>query len=316
MPFTHDQASTVMHTADPHVYQESVDTSFVPLRITPKRDRHFSASIRAVGAGDVAFTEVRSVPQRVERTPGSIALGGNDFYKVSLMLSGTGLLIQDGRELNMKPGDICFYDTSRPYSLLFGAQFCNLIMMFPKDRLDSPAQFAESLTAVSLAGEHPLAKIVSGFLTQSSPQLHLLPETARSKLAHTSLGLFNSVLAAVLDHDATQRDPHRVLLEKIYSHIRTHLSSPDLSPGSIAAANHISKRHLHALFKETGTTVSAWIKTERLERCRSDLRDPTFSHMGVAALAAKWGFADAAHFSRNFRASYGVSPTELRQVHR
>ncbi|QIK62618.1 helix-turn-helix domain-containing protein [Leucobacter viscericola] len=313
MQRTHDAASAVVRTEDLSTYQQTVDNSFVPLKITPEPDGPFAASLRGVGAGDVAFTEVHSMPQVVERTRENISRGGSGFYKVSLLLAGSGMLIQDGREVIMNPGDISFYDTSQPYSLVFGEQFRNLIMMFPKDRLEFPEQFTASLTAVSLGDEHPLAQVVADFISKSSPHLHLLPAAARHKLAHTSIELFTSVLSAVFDSETIAQDPHQAMRQRIYDYIRTNLASHDLSPGSIAAANYISTRHLHALFQETGTSVSAWIKERRLERCRADLLDPALAHRGVAAIAANWGFTDAAHFSRNFRAAYGDSPTALRQ---
>jgi transcriptional regulator GlxA family with amidase domain len=45
---------------------------------------------------------------------------------------------------------------------------------------------------------------------------------------------------------------------------------------------------------------------------RRDLEDPAFHHRSVAVLAARWGFFDAAHFSRVFRQHYGYSPSQRR----
>jgi AraC-like DNA-binding protein len=43
---------------------------------------------------------------------------------------------------------------------------------------------------------------------------------------------------------------------------------------------------------------------------RQDLLDPDLRDRPVSAVGARWGFHDAAAFSRAFRASYGVSPGE------
>jgi AraC-like DNA-binding protein len=37
--------------------------------------------------------------------------------------------------------------------------------------------------------------------------------------------------------------------------------------------------------------------------------------MTIAAVARRWGFADATHFARRFRDAYGLSPREWRQLH-
>ncbi len=43
-------------------------------------------------------------------------------------------------------------------------------------------------------------------------------------------------------------------------------STSDLPPGAIAAAHHISVRHLHTLFRVSGVTVSDHVRHRRLER--------------------------------------------------
>lgn len=309
-----DVAPSVTRADSLDSFRSAVNSSFVPLEVDAEAHGPFQASLSAAGADGVVFTEVQARPQLVRRTEANIESGGSGYYKVSLLLSGSGILIQDGREIVMNPGDMSFYDTSRPYSLLFNETFRNLIMMFPKDRLEFPTILTDSLTAVSLGEQHHLAKVVAPFIAQASPQLPLLPSLARTKLAHTSLDLMNTMLSAILDVENSPRSPHEVLLQKIYSHINAHLGSPLLSPGSIAAAHYISVRHLHALFAEHDTTVSTVIKQRRLEHARADLTDPTLTSRTVAAIASRWGFVDAAHFSRVFKQHYGVSPSQLRAM--
>lgn len=304
-----------MQADDLETFSVVVSSSFVPLRVSADRHDGFAARLTSADADDVAFTEVKARPHLVERTPETIATGGSGYYKVSLLLSGTSILVQDGRELVMRAGDLSIYDTSRPYSLLFGEEFRNLIVMFPKDRLNLPTPITEQLTAVSLRQQDPvLTPVVTTFLSQFPNQLQDLPDRVRSKLAHTSLDLLGTLVSNILDAHPEQRDPRQVLLQKIYAYIDEHLASPELSPSSIAAAHYISTRHLHSLFHEADTTVSTWIRERRLEHCRADLLDPVLSDRTVAAIAARWGLTDAAHFSRVFKSAYGVSPSEIRQL--
>lgn len=295
-------------------FRDMVASSFVPLRVSTEYTGPFSARLISADADDVVFTEVAARPHLVERTPETIADGGSGYYKVSLLLSGSSILVQDGREVVMRPGDLSVYDTSRPYSLLFGEDFRNLIMMFPKDRVDLPIPFTEQLTAVSLGREHNgLAPVVTAFLSQFPAQLASLDSRVRAKLAHTSLDLMSTLFSSILDADPAQRDPHQLLLQKITAYIELHLGDQDLSPNSIAAAHYISTRHLHSLFRGAETTVSTWIRERRLDRCRADLRDPVLQDRTVSMIAARWGFTDAAHFSRVFKSAFGVSPSELRR---
>lgn len=43
---------------------------------------------------------------------------------------------------------------------------------------------------------------------------------------------------------------------------------------------------------------------------RADLAD---RHLPIAAVARRWGFKDPTHFTRRFRAAYGVLPSEWRR---
>src|SRR5207247_2046030 len=87
---------------------------------------------------------------------------------------------------------------------------------------------------------------------------------------------------------------------------------PELSPAAIAAAHHISRRLLYKLFQEQGETVASWIRARRLERCQQDLLDPAQAARPVAAVALRWGFRSSIHFTRLFRAAYGLPPHEYR----
>ena len=81
-----------------------------------------------------------------------------------------------------------------------------------------------------------------------------------------------------------------------------------VGPGGVAA-HALSLRSLHKLFEPHETTVAGWVRRRRLERCRRDLVDPALRSRLVSAIGARWGLANPAHFSRLFRAAYGLSPT-------
>ncbi|WP_274563575.1 helix-turn-helix transcriptional regulator [Streptomyces spiramyceticus] len=63
-----------------------------------------------------------------------------------------------------------------------------------------------------------------------------------------------------------------------------------------------------------GTTVSRWILHRRLEAGRRELSRPRHAGPSVTAVAHCWGFTSTSHFSRSFRAAYGMSPRERRNT--
>ena len=296
-------------------FRAAVNDSFVPLQVSSAHPDRFRGMIRGAGIDEVHVSDVRATDHVVERTPELIARGDRPYFKVSLMLAGTGLLSQDDREAVLSPGDLAVYDTSRPYSLVFDQDFRTMVVMFPRHLLTLPPDMVGQLTAVRISGSEGLGSVVAPYLTQLAGNLDQLAGSTGARLAHSALDLVATVFARELGLDGESADPHRALMQRIRGHIDRNLASTDLGPASIAAAHFISTRHLHGLFQEQGTTVSTWIRTRRLEQCRRDLVDPVLADRPVAAVAARWGFVDAAHFSRAFKSTYGVSPSEFRAGH-
>ncbi|WP_434056851.1 helix-turn-helix domain-containing protein [Amycolatopsis ponsaeliensis] len=303
-------APTTLIARDFTEFRTAVSQSFVPLHVTDGRDG-FRGRIRSSAADEVQVSEVTASPHVVERTPELIGRGERRYYKLSLILAGTSLLVQDGREAVLRPGDVALYDTHRPYSLVFEEDFRTLVVMFPQRLIDLPAELVGRLTAVRMSGKEGVGNVVVPFLAQLGGNLDQLAGPAGARLAHSAVDLLSTLVATELD--LANEDPHHELMRRIRAHIDANLSSADLGPGRIAAEHFISTRHLHGLFQEQGTTVAGWIRTRRLEHCRRDLLDPVHAGRPVAAIAARWGFVDAAHFSRVFKSAFGRAPSELRR---
>jgi AraC-like DNA-binding protein len=95
--------------------------------------------------------------------------------------------------------------------------------------------------------------------------------------------------------------------------ISASLADPDLSPPVVAARIAISVRYLHRLFAEQGTTFGRVLLQRRLVEVRRKLADPTFDHLTITELALAAGFSDPAHFSRAFKAAFGMTALAFRR---
>jgi AraC-like DNA-binding protein len=140
---------------------------------------------------------------------------------------------------------------------------------------------------------------------RSAPKLDA-QEAHRSATAITELT--TAVLATLLP-----QSPDEMLRTRVRAFVALRLRDPDLSPRSIAAAHHVSVRRLHQMFRDEPQTIAALIRSRRLEKCRADLTEQP--HLSVATIAARWGFADPAHFSRLFKAQYGCTARDFRARH-
>ncbi|KQQ83451.1 MULTISPECIES: helix-turn-helix domain-containing protein [Micrococcaceae] len=294
-------------------WKHLVAESFVPLAAETADVEGFRGQLRSRVLDRMSIVEVTATSHEVHRTPALIARAHERYFKLNLQLEGTGLLIQDNREAVLRPGDLAIYDTNRPYTLAFEDTTRILVVMFPCDALALPTDYVGQLAAVRMAGDGGLSGIVGQFIRQLSGNLDVLNGPSGSRLAANALDLVSTMLHAEMDISPDRMKPQALLAVAVREYIDANLSDPLLSPASIAAAHFISTRHLHNVFHESGTTVASWIRTQRLEGARRDLRDPLHAGLPVGAVAARWGFLDAAHFSRTFRDAFGVPPSDWRR---
>jgi AraC-like DNA-binding protein len=294
-------------------WRHLVTESFVPLAAETDHPETFRGQLRSRVLDRLCIVEVSASGHSVHRTPALVAQPGQRYFKLNLQLEGTGLLIQDNREAVLRPGDLAVYDTNRPYTLAFEEQSRVMVVMFPHDSLSLPSDYVGQLSAVRLAGGNGLTGIVGPFIAQLAENLDAISGPSGSRLAANALDLVSTMLHSELDMARDSMKPQMLLATSVREYIEANLADPQLSPASIATAHFISTRHLHNIFHESGATVASWIRSQRLERIRRDLRDPLHNGTSVGAVAAHWGFLDAAHFSRTFRDAYGESPSDWRR---
>lgn len=294
-------------------FQNAVTSSFVPLRVTAPQPASFRGSISQTVVAGVSFTTVVAAPHKVERTPELIRNSPRQFFKVSLQMEGTSRLEQGGRSVDLEPSDLAIYDTNTPYILTFDVPFKVVVIQLPHERFEVPPQLMSRVTAVRLSGQDGLARLVSPFLATLGTDHDHIKGAAGTRLAQNAIDLLGLLFANEVDAAKAASDPHWALFHQIRDHIDENLGDPGLSPVSIAEANYISTRHLHNVFREKGTTVSSYIRSRRLEKCYLDLTSPVRLDVPIAVVGNRWGFVDAAHFSRVFKATYGESPRGIRE---
>lgn len=126
-------------------------------------------------------------------------------------------------------------------------------------------------------------------------------------LGGVSVDLLRALLVSAAGEEPT-------LVAQIRGHVRDHLGDPGLSPASVAAALAVSPRQLYRACAAAGFSLEQWIIATRLARARADLADPRNRRLPIATVARHRGFKDATHFTRRFRAAYGVLPSEWRRT--
>lgn len=301
-----------------------VDETFGPTHLRPPGGAHTPEQLVVGDLGAVRISELRIAWQaptaercRGARTPKLIRQSDPDpeQYRVDLLVRGQLVVEQAGQEAALGPGDFAITDWSRPARWATATQRA-VSLMFPRALLPLPHDEVARLGGVRIPGDHGAGALFSSLARQVVAHLDDYGPADGARLGTTLVDLLAAALAARLDgqDELPPGTAQQALLRQVHGFIERRLADPALTPGTVAAAHHISVRYLYKLFETEPTGVAGWIRERRLERCRRDLLDPALADRPVSAVAARWGLTNAAHFSRAFRAAYGLSPLAYRAM--
>jgi len=298
-------------------WEQQISCTFVPLQVRRKslEGSAFHGRVTATPLGSVVLAEVGADEIVVERTPRLIRREDPEFYKFALQTGGSCVIEQDSRRARLGPGDLAIYDTSRPYRLTCSDGFRMTVAMFPRSLVSLPQRQMAELTAVRLAGDSGLGALIPPLIRGLGESRSAEGGFVANHLGDAVVDLVTAALAEqmALPRAGEQSRAHEALAAQVHTYIDRHLAEPDLNTQAVAEAHFVSVRHLQKVFEARGTSISSLIRTRRLERCRRDMSDPLQGALPLAAIRVRWGFTDAAHFSRLFRAAYGMAPRDYRK---
>ncbi|MFC8868370.1 helix-turn-helix domain-containing protein [Streptomyces sp. NPDC057148] len=302
-------------------WRERFAHTMAPSEITSPRADDFWARQRLLHLEDAWLWPVSVCASRYRRTPRMIRQSDPELLHMSLVLPGSGTVHVDrGGHLSVNdPYDIYFLDTSRPYDVRSdaGRPLVGVGVEVPKSRLHLPGTRAlDGMLGRRLSGRRGFGALLTRFINHVSDEPDAYQPSDAPRLNSVLLDLVAGLISHELDAEAALEPETRTrnLVLTIRSFISHNFHDPRLTPQAVAAAHHISSRHLHRLFQQEGVTVAALIRHRRLDKARRDLADPALLGTPVQTIAARCGFTTSAHFSRAFRAAYGVSPSEYRKA--
>jgi AraC-like DNA-binding protein len=312
--------SRTLTTADvepPHrlgYWTDMVCDTYVQLECDPGAGaRAIEGSIASADLAALQLSTVTATAQVVRRTPAKIARSSEDYFLVSVQTAGEGVVSQDGREARLGPGDFALYDSTRPYTLRFDAPFQQVVLMLPGATLRTALRDTQSLTASAVDGRRGAGHLMIGMIHALARDVDTLaPESAAAiadSVTHILIAGLSTLPAAHRESASQLRAFHR---EQIKACVRARLRDPSLSVAAIAAELRVSPSTLHRHWAHEACSLADWIWAERLDGARRDLCDPGLSGRSVSEIAFAWGFNDAAHFSRAFRARFACTPREMR----
>ncbi|UMB67887.1 helix-turn-helix domain-containing protein [Mycobacterium paraterrae] len=263
--------------------------------------------------GDLTVCCGGTTAVRVERTPTLARDDREPSVFVNLQLSGSSMVVQSGREAVLRPGGLVIYDSTMPYTLLNAHGMAGEFFQIPLAALALPHDAVRRACAVSLLPGHPLTALTHDHLRRLAAHTSQLAALGNDGASHPSIELIRAVLATHLQAGHLAKDALAdTLAVRIMEYARHHLDDADLNAATIAAAHHISVRHLYQVLAAEGVSLADWIRMHRLEACRRALVHDS-GRLNIAGIARRYGFTNMSSFSRAFRIEYGLSPREWRR---
>lgn len=222
-------------------------------------------------------------------------------------------LLNDGSDtVRLGPGDILYGPTGHDSTLTLPDHFVMLYIRIPQSVLNPRLLNLQILPAGTLTGKAAVNRIFSGFLRSIVDDLEELTD---DHIRPIEIALSEFVISSLAECSANScfdvagaSNFHRICQA-----IETQLGDGDLTLKDIADQQHVSARYIQKLFQQAGTSFSQYLRQRRLEHCRTDLASLSHRNLSISEICFRWGFNDAAHFSRSFRSDYGMSPRGYRQ---
>ncbi|POX45101.1 helix-turn-helix domain-containing protein [Streptomyces sp. Ru72] len=292
----------------------AVSRWLAPVLEHTRQDAPASGSVTLHHFGYVRLVACEAAELRLSRGPRSIAQDPSEAVALLVPRNGTVRLAQDGRGAHVESGQLAFVDLRRPFSVEHRDHARMLFFRVPVHALHIPAALLRSVTARALTPTGGVAALLALVLRRLEESAAGTPPAVAEGFG----GIVTELVAALVDElteeAETPRSGRHQLVATIRRYIDRHLDDPELSAERIAGAHLISVRYLHRLFEGEGVTVGRLILRRRVEECARELARRGRVSPSISVVAARWGFRNAAHFSRAFKAVHGHSPQQWRRL--
>ncbi len=314
MPVT--SMATVVTPGDPFAHWHALTCrsySVTECRAVPDRQFRARVSIGALGplaVSDIASTVTGDEPIRVTRGPADIRRDGRDDFMIWQALAGDTAFAQGGRRVRMRHGDILLHDQAQPFALQFGRHSHAMMLTVPRPLLLARLDGAAGLVARPVAGSSRLGALAADLMRDLLRLADGAEEVSARKVGVSALDILATALAAELAGSAaTATGSQR--LQHAQRYMLARLGEQGLDVEAVARAQNMSARSLNRLFAQAGETPIRWLWRQRLAASYRALAEGAADRITDIALAH--GFGDVSHFSRAFKAAYGVPPQAVRR---
>lgn len=290
-------------------WQAVLSETHLPWSVNIPQSRQFKATVSRWWIDDLALVDCTCMPCGGVRSRRELAQTDEEFAVLLLTRAGHEIVKLGRAETAMQAGDALVWDGRRSAQFAAETTLVKRSLLIPYAALDEIGLKNKLSGGCSLNGAAASTQVLSAYLDTLPTALPQIGPSSATALRNATLEL----LAGALRSDRNSSDSSTVqsaLRAAMDRYIEAHLMDYSVTPAAVAKAHGVSVRTVNRVFNASGQTVGKMVQLRRLARARDELINSTQS---VTAIALRWGFCDNSHFTRRFKAHYGMTPTSYRE---
>jgi AraC-like DNA-binding protein len=278
--------------------------------VDPLEASSLEARINYTTVSQLKLCQIEASQHRIAHTISRTKLSEHPFVKILFQTYGISYFEQEGRHIELMPGDCLAYDVSRPHTIVSPSLTRHEVVIVPKELLRERGFRLAKMSPCKLSARTGTGRIAYDFVHAAFDEATKLSPYNATVVADSLIEL---LLLPLREADtAFDRVGPEAMYIRAQAFIREHLRDPELCIDQISSALGCTKRYLHMLFSDRGMTVSDYIWRARLQHCRQELE--TQAGKTITDVAFSWGFSSSSHFSRVFRKYFGVVPSSIHKA--
>ena len=294
-------------------WREIICRHYANVDLISKLDDSFHGETRIVPLKQLQLSMIRSSAISIKKRARDPERNDQDAYFAVVLLSGFYRLEQNGRAVDLQPGDMAIYDATQPHRIDCAGEFSKLIFAIPRQTIGSRFASPEACTAIRIPSTSAVGAVTSNFLRTWAANVDQLEAYELTTVCESSIDLLSMALATI--KTGTKRQSSRresFSLTQVKAYVEQNLSNPALDTNIIASAVGLSPRYINTLFAREDCSLMRYVLQRRLDRCYQDILNGDRNGVRISTVAFRWGFNDLSHFSRTFKQRFGLSPKDLK----
>lgn len=291
-------------------WRDAICDVYVNVEVNATDPDRYRGFIKETKFGDVVLTDILLSEQSIRRQSQHLSRLDKDCYYLQLSHFGATQVSQHGNIIRSTPAHGAIFCATETYELQCKGDVRSFYLELPRAAFSQRFTHGTAPLAAGLNTTRGLGRIASEFCATLAAESAHVAAHRRPDIGNSLMDLLALALQASSEDEPEEDSTVKAArLRGIQNWILQHLGDSDLTLERIAAANGISLRYLHLLFKSGDGTVSEWILGARLQRAyerlvRGDGRS-------ITEVAYDVGFNSSSHFSTRFRQRFGATPRDV-----